>query len=323
MANRPLESDTTHSPDNALEPPVQNPTNLSVLLSPSSTLANDLASGDLHRPIRVVLVVYDLLPPGKLSNLAWLLGVGLYHSAVRIPELGREIAFGGHPHPQLSGVFSLPIRPDGKPPMPGLRLITSVDMGEVKTCTTPRSSKLSRASRSSLRDEEARQLIRSSTSMRSMRSSIQTVSSLQQSTSSCSGPAVYPPTTQDVEMTKSTSRDENSSASSLASSTSSSLPTRTQLETFVHILTQLEESPDWRGTSYDLLRRNCNTFTDEFCMLLTGRHTPSWINRAASVGSAFPCLVPDEWVEPPPAVVNPPPPSTPQSYGPPKQEMKV
>lgn len=31
------------------------------------------------------------------------------------------------------------------------------------------------------------------------------------------------------------------------------------------------------------------------CKVLTGREMPTWINRAARVGTALPCLVPKEW----------------------------
>lgn len=31
-------------------------------------------------------------------------------------------------------------------------------------------------------------------------------------------------------------------------------------------------------------------------MKLTGKQTPSWINRAASIGVALPCVVPQAWV---------------------------
>lgn len=237
------------------------------------------------------------LPPGKLSNLAWHLGVGLYHSAVRIPEIGREIAFGGHPHPQLSGIFSLPIRADGKPPMPGLRWMASVDMGEIMTKPIPRTStfplSLSRQSHSSsLRNDEERRLIKLSNSVRSTNLPNK---ALPRPSFCSSSPTIYPPKKSE-EMRDSTIRDDESSTSSLASSVSEAptVPVRTQLETLRHILTQLDECPEWRGTAYDLLRRNCNTFSDELCMLLTGRRTPGWINRAAAVGSALPCLVPNE-----------------------------
>lgn len=36
-------------------------------------------------------------------------------------------------------------------------------------------------------------------------------------------------------------------------------------------------------------------------MLLTSRPAPSWLNRAASIGVALPCVVPKEWIAPPDA----------------------
>ena len=45
--------------------------------------------------------------------------------------------------------------------------------------------------------------------------------------------------------------------------------------------------------------RNCNHFTDELCKRLTGKTPPGWINRAAKLGTMFPCVIPDEWIEPP------------------------
>lgn len=53
------------------------------------------------------------------------------------------------------------------------------------------------------------------------------------------------------------------------------------------------------GTSYNLLTKNCNHFTSYLCQKLTGRPAPSWLNRAASIGVALPCVVPREWIAPP------------------------
>ncbi|KAF2276022.1 DUF862-domain-containing protein [Westerdykella ornata] len=55
----------------------------------------------------------------------------------------------------------------------------------------------------------------------------------------------------------------------------------------------------FQGTSYNLLTMNCNHFTSYLCQQLTGRPAPSWINRAASIGVALPCVVPREWIDPP------------------------
>ncbi|KAF1814319.1 DUF862-domain-containing protein [Eremomyces bilateralis CBS 781.70] len=53
------------------------------------------------------------------------------------------------------------------------------------------------------------------------------------------------------------------------------------------------------GTSYTLLTQNCNHFTSYLCERLTSRPAPRWINRAAAIGVALPCMVPREWVAPP------------------------
>jgi hypothetical protein len=60
-----------------------------------------------------------------------------------------------------------------------------------------------------------------------------------------------------------------------------------------------EVSEEFQGTAYNLLTRNCNHFTAYLCERLTGRAGPSWLNRAASIGVAMPCIVPRAWVEPP------------------------
>jgi len=60
-----------------------------------------------------------------------------------------------------------------------------------------------------------------------------------------------------------------------------------------------EASEAFQGTSYNLLNKNCNHFTQYLCEKLTGRTGPSWLNRAASIGVALPCVVPKEWIAPP------------------------
>lgn len=45
--------------------------------------------------VQIQIALYDLLPPGKLSTAFYIFGVGIYHSAIRIPELQVEFAFGG------------------------------------------------------------------------------------------------------------------------------------------------------------------------------------------------------------------------------------
>ena len=60
-----------------------------------------------------------------------------------------------------------------------------------------------------------------------------------------------------------------------------------------------EASEAFQGTAYNLLSKNCNHFTQYLCEKLTGRTGPGWLNRAASIGVALPCVVPKEWIAPP------------------------
>ena len=60
-----------------------------------------------------------------------------------------------------------------------------------------------------------------------------------------------------------------------------------------------EVSQKFLGPSYNLLSNNCNHFTTYLCEKLTGKAAPSWINRAAGIGVALPCVVPREWIAPP------------------------
>jgi hypothetical protein len=60
-----------------------------------------------------------------------------------------------------------------------------------------------------------------------------------------------------------------------------------------------ECSEEFLGTNYHLLKRNCNHFTSALCRRLTGNDGPGWLNRAASIGVALPCVVPSQWLTPP------------------------
>lgn len=56
--------------------------------------------------------VYDLLPPGRLSNILWTFGTGLLHTGVVIGD--KEYAFGGHDLEAVTGVYST--KPRTTPP---------------------------------------------------------------------------------------------------------------------------------------------------------------------------------------------------------------
>ena len=166
---------------------------------------SDRASTDNRRPSSVnpkseiIINVYDLLPPGKLSNTLWFLGSSLLHTGMVVKSLNREYAFGGHDRPGLSGVYWT--RPKSEPP------------GGTWRCEILHGF---------------------------------------------------------------TFRSED------------------EIEAIVK-----DASQQFLGTSYNLLTNNCNHFTSFLCQKLTGRLAPSWLNRAASIGIALPCVVPREWIAPP------------------------
>ena len=45
---------------------------------------------------------------------------------------------------------------------------------------------------------------------------------------------------------------------------------------------------------------------DELGFRLTGKRGPAWINRAATFAVNLPCIVPQEWIEPPTTEEEPP-----------------
>lgn len=55
------------------------------------------------------------------------------------------------------------------------------------------------------------------------------------------------------------------------------------------------------GSSYHLIKKNCNHFTSEFSKLVCGKDVPGWVNRLAAIGTRFPFLaacIPKEWLTP-------------------------
>ncbi|XVF51811.1 hypothetical protein PTKIN_Ptkin04bG0214400 [Pterospermum kingtungense] len=52
-------------------------------------------------------------------------------------------------------------------------------------------------------------------------------------------------------------------------------------------------SEKYHGDTYHLIAKNCNHFTNEVCMQLTGKPIPGWINRLAQLGSFCNCLLPE------------------------------
>lgn len=51
-------------------------------------------------------------------------------------------------------------------------------------------------------------------------------------------------------------------------------------------------SGKYHGDTYHLIAKNCNHFTEEVCMQLTGKCIPGWVNRMARLGKKkfSPCV---------------------------------
>lgn len=54
-----------------------------------------------------------------------------------------------------------------------------------------------------------------------------------------------------------------------------------------------ELSRKYHGDTYNLIAKNCNHFTNEVCMQLTGKPVPGWVNRLARIGSLCNCILPE------------------------------
>ncbi|EGO51706.1 hypothetical protein NEUTE1DRAFT_89354 [Neurospora tetrasperma FGSC 2508] len=168
-----------------------------------------MSSKKSHKPARphrstlaipkteILINVYDLLPPGRISSTLWFLGTSLLHSGVVIN--GREYAYGGHAHRGKTGVYWT--APRTEPP------------GGTFRC----------------------ELLHGFT-----------------------------------------------------------LATPAEIDAIIR-----EASEEFLGTAYNLLTKNCNHFTSHLCQKLTGLPGPAWLNRAASIGVALPCMVPKDWIEVP------------------------
>lgn len=57
------------------------------------------------------------------------------------------------------------------------------------------------------------------------------------------------------------------------------------------IISQLR--PQFQGSDYHVLNKNCNAFANAFVQRLVGKEIPGYVNRMANFGSYFSCLLPD------------------------------
>ena len=54
----------------------------------------------------------------------------------------------------------------------------------------------------------------------------------------------------------------------------------------------------YKANQYDILMNNCNHFTEDFLRQITDGMfgIPNYLNRAASIGSVFHCIVPNKYL---------------------------
>ncbi|KAL5200665.1 hypothetical protein ABZP36_021868 [Zizania latifolia] len=50
---------------------------------------------------------------------------------------------------------------------------------------------------------------------------------------------------------------------------------------------------EYHGDTYHLISKNCNHFTDDLSIRLTGKPIPGWVNRLARLGAFCNCLLPE------------------------------
>ncbi|GAA5981290.1 hypothetical protein JCM10908_004055 [Rhodotorula pacifica] len=271
-----------------------------------------MAQSDPDTPLKVQIVVYDLLPPSKLGSLLNLVGAGVYHSSVQLAiPLGptdsdptpAEYAFGGHDSPGTTGIFSIPAG-TAVQRMPGLRYYTTVDAGEafgkdwerafrgnaVDAASDGRRSLSSAKARSPATPSSSESWTTTAAARDSERQHPYRADSLGETRSTDQ----FGTSKKSVSNSETASHDSGDDDGGEADGTQ--YMTRAQRRAY-RILQEMKRDPEWNGGKYRLLERKCNTFTHELVWRLTGRRAPSWLNRAAWVATAIPCIVPAGWID--------------------------
>jgi hypothetical protein len=52
--------------------------------------------------------------------------------------------------------------------------------------------------------------------------------------------------------------------------------------------------PHFRGDKYNILSKNCNSFSDALCQKLVRKPIPGFVNRMATIGTYFECIIPNQ-----------------------------
>ncbi|GAA5828244.1 hypothetical protein JCM11251_002656 [Rhodosporidiobolus azoricus] len=254
----------------------------------------DYRRRDPDEPLRVQVVVYDLLPPSRFAQVLNFVGSGVYHSSVQLSiPLGPsdvdaapyEYAFGGHDSPGVTGVFSIPAGTAAQR-MPGLRYYMTVDVGTAFGADWRR--EFGPQGKPGERGGLSR--VKSASSVASGGGTAGN-GPFSRSTTALISQAEDPfkdPTSPDL---GSPLEEDDGGASD-----GTEYLTKAERRAW-RIIQAMKQDEEWNGTRYRLLEKNCNSFTHELVYRLTGRKAPAWLNRAAWVASSVPCIVPPGWID--------------------------
>ncbi len=283
----------------------------------------------------VFITVWDLLPPSRVGFLSrQLLGVGVFHTNIWIPDLQSEYAFGGHDAEGVTGVFALPtddcvgdtevaedelaqadgrkidkgkarataesfiidgisrrctsaekIPAPGQPPFPGARYLGAYFVGYAGASDDDDGAANAPA-----------KILGGGRLVPGMNTHGRWAAA-QTGTEAFKEPAIFLPP--DV---SSSSLTESHPHLVLPPNTRHPKRSGLRARSLAHalrVLSTLRASPEWHGTSYELLTRNCNHFAGAFLRELCGDNArlPNWINRAAWLGDGVQRLVPQSVLE--------------------------
>ncbi|KAM0752888.1 DUF862-domain-containing protein [Meredithblackwellia eburnea MCA 4105] len=290
------------------------------------------SSNNNNAPLRIKIIVYDLLPPGRLSSILNFVGSGVYHSSVSLAiPLGpsdtsnptaREYAFGGHDQPGVTGIFSIP-EGTAHMRMPGLKYYLTYDAGEAfgDDWNKVFGPKRRRSSSSGLALNRSWSILSSSgetggSLTSSPRDSI---------VSSTRGEKSPPGSTNSSPYLSGGASSEDAASKSTTHLTSVDSegflvdePVNDGSEDWLdddggerdgtqyltkhqrlayRIIEGMKREPEWNGNKYLLLEKNCNSFTNELVWRLTGRRAPGYLNRAAWFATSAPCLIPAGFID--------------------------
>ncbi|CEH18704.1 Uncharacterized conserved protein [Ceraceosorus bombacis] len=239
----------------------------------------------------VYLTVWDLLPPSRWASFAYNCGLGVLHTDVWLPDAATEWGYGGHDVASVTGIFALPRdgetgRPDdglsrlgprkipapGPSPLPEARYVGSWFIGYAGAPEVSH-TQAEQASQSS--DTGATPCIPAGSRLDRPNKETGRWAAPQSGWNAYLEPRVGEADASTGSGGRNRSaRHRGARARSLAWS--------------LKVIMEMKEDPQYYGTNYDLLARNCNHFSDALLQRLTGARLPGWINRAAWVSQRAP-----------------------------------